>query len=446
MPRNRNLITAASILMLLSMLLAACGQAATPAPGGTGATQPTQPPAAKPELSITWFAWPPCDALAKLVTDYPDANVSVNCVPYEQWHDSIFTDFAAKGGVDLPIVDSQWTGEAVKGGHIIDLTDFLKTETPFDDYVPLALKAYGEYPPDSGRYYGAPIMADVQEVAFNKNILAEYNIDPTTLTTWAALLEAAQTIKAGGKYDGFAWFWIGSGDQIQSAWNELAWSYGGDLWDPATYTFEGVVNSPQNVEALQLARDLYLAGPEGAGNWSYGEISDAMCNGKAAMTSLWVGVMAGWTDPANCTEFPNMGFMVPPAGPAAHILQLGGMGINVSAYTEDQPAALAFLKWLESYDTQIKWVSMGGYSAENKVLASDAFKNAAPFNGVFAEAYPLVKDFYNLPEYYGLMTKQGEYLNLAVTGQMTPQEALDKLAQDQQAIIDEAYPNGPPSQ
>ena len=47
----------------------------------------------------------------------------VSCVPIDQWHDQIFADFAAKGGADLPILDSQFMGEAVKGNHLVDLTD-----------------------------------------------------------------------------------------------------------------------------------------------------------------------------------------------------------------------------------------------------------------------------------------------------------------------------------
>jgi multiple sugar transport system substrate-binding protein len=431
------------VLLLLAMLLVACQPQATPAPATEEAAAEEPAPAEKPELSITWFAWPPCDAIAQLVAEYPDAEIKVNCVPYPEWHDSIFTDFAAKGGVDLPIVDSQDTGAAVVGGHIIELTDFLKNRTDFDQWVPSALSAYGEYPPDSGRYYGSPIMADVQVLIYNKEILGQYGFDEPA-DTWEGLLEQAQTIKEGGEHDGFVWFWIGSGDQIQSAWNELAWSWGGALWDPATYTFEGVVNSPENVAALEFARELYLTGPEGAGNFSYGEVTTAMCDGTAAMTAIWVGVAAGWTDVEACPQFPNMAFAVPPAGPKAHILQLGGMGMNVSAYTPDKDVALNFLEWLMSEETQLKWVQMGGYSALQSVLDSDTFKSAAPFNPVFSEAYPLVKDFYNLPEYQPLMTKEGEYLNLAVTGQMSAQEALDALAADQQAIIEEAYPDGPP--
>ena len=78
------------------------------------------------------------------------------------------------------------------------------------------------------------------------------------------------------------------------------------------------------------------------------------------------------------------------------------------------------------------------------MLASDAFKNAAPYNPSFAEAYQFVKDFWNIPEYNTMLQTQMNNLNLAVTGQEDVKAALDTIAKDQQKILDEAYPNGPP--
>ena len=34
--------------------------------------------------------------------------------------------------------------------------------------------------------------------------------------------------------------------------NQMAWSFGGELWDPTTYQIEGVMNSPENVAALEF--------------------------------------------------------------------------------------------------------------------------------------------------------------------------------------------------
>lgn len=401
----------------------------------------------KPELSIIWFDWAPCHALAELVTQYEDANVTVQCIPIAQWHDQIFTDFAAEGGADLPVLDSQFIGEAVVGGHILDLTEWMQENMELEDYVPAALTYYGEYPLGSGKYYGVPMIADVQLLYYRKDLFEQAGFEPPK--TWTELLEQAQFFKESDLVeDGFVWYWCGTPaclDQIQVAVNQILWSWGGELWDPETYTVEGVINSPENVEALEFAAELYKTGPEGAGNFTYNEVIDAMCNGRAAMTTIWVGFAPSLVNPDTCPQAANFAFAVPP-GEKEHYLSLGGQPISVSAYTQNPDAALAFLAWLQSYDTQIEWVKLGGYSARFSVLDSEEFMTATPYNPFFAEAYQYVKDFWNLPEYSKMLEIQGEYFNLAVTGQMSAQEALDTIAEEHQAILDEAYPEGPPSE
>ncbi len=405
----------------------------------------TQPGRAKPDLSVIWFSWPPCEALGQLTARYQDANVKVTCIPIGQWHDQIFTDFAARGGADFPILDSQWIGEAVTGGHLVELTEWMKQNIEVSDYVPAALSAYGEYPPGSGRYWGVPAMADVQILFYRKDVFQRLNLQPPK--TWTELLAHARRIKQSGIVPyGFVWFWCGSAacyDQIQTAWNQIAWSFGGELWDPKTYRVEGVLNSPENLRALEFARELFKTGPETGGNWTFSEVVDAMCTGQAAMTIIWIGFGPNLTDPSKCKQAGNFAFAVPP-GEKRHFLSLGGMGLHVSAYTKNRDAALAFVKWFESRETQIEWVKLGGYSARISVLNSEEFRKAAAYNAVFAEAYQKVKDFWNLPEYSSMLTIQGEQLNLAVTGQKDPKAALDLIAREQQRILDKAYPKGPP--
>ena len=55
-----------------------------------------------------------------------------------------------------------------------------------------------------------------------------------------------------------------------------------------------------------------------------------------------------------------------------------------------------------------------------------------------------VKDFWNIPEYNQLLSIEQEYLNLAISGQMDAKEALDSIASEEQAVLDKAYPDGPP--
>ncbi len=52
------------------------------------------------ELTFLWFEWPPAAALEELGKEYtktrPNVTVKVNTVPNPQWHDAIFTQFAAQ--------------------------------------------------------------------------------------------------------------------------------------------------------------------------------------------------------------------------------------------------------------------------------------------------------------------------------------------------------------
>jgi 7 transmembrane sweet-taste receptor of 3 GCPR len=87
---------------------------------------------------------------------------------------------------------------------------------------------------------------------------------------------------------------------------------------------------------------------------------------------------------------------------------------------------------------------MGGYSARKPVLASGLFINSAVYAPIFGVSYPLVKDFWNLPEYTQLLPIQLEGLYKAFSGEMPSLDALSEIASRQQAVIDAAYPNGPP--
>jgi multiple sugar transport system substrate-binding protein len=458
-------------LLMLSTVLAACGGGApaapaaeaSPAPAASTAPEASAAPAGTSgaNLQIIWFAWQPCQALGELVKGYKDATVEVRCVPIGQWHDQIFTDFAAKGGADLVILDSQFIGEAVTGGHIVELTDWMQGNIEVEDYVPAAMSAYGEYPPGSKRYYGVAMMGDTQMLVYRSDIFNDPKVkeayqakagkELAVPKTWTELLQTAQFFKetpddVDSVPNGYTTYWCGTVacyDQVVTVWNQMAWSFGGELWDPTTYKVEGVLNSDTNVKALEFAAELFKTGPEGSGDFTFNETVDAICSGSVAMTTIWFGFGPAFVDPNGCKQSANLSYDLVP-GEAKHITSLGGMGIHVSSYAKNQDAALAFLKWVQSKETQLEWAKLGGFSARKSVLESDEFTKATPYNPIFAKAYLDVKDFWNVPEYNKMLQIQMEQINLAITGQADPKTALDTIAAEQQSILDEAYPNGPP--
>jgi len=389
------------------------------------------------ELSIIWFAWPPCDLLDTITDDYPDATVTVTCVPIGQWYDQIFLDFSAGSGADLPILDSQFMGAGVAGGHLVDLTDWMTENLPVDDYVPAALAAYGEVPAGSGTFYSVPMMTDTRMLVYRTDVFEEAGLEAPT--SWAELVEQAQALKDGDLIEnGFATHWSPDGDLAATTWNHILWSLGGELWDSETYQVEGILNTEIGVEAIELASALWATAPDGAGSFGFDEVVGAMCNGTTAMVEIWYGFGGAFTSTDSCAEADNIGFAVVP-GADEHFISLGGMGISLSAYSENPEAGLALIQWLQSDDIQLRWASEGGFPGRTSILESDEFLNSAAYAPSFAEAFQYVKDFWNLPEYQEMLGIQQEYINLAITGQMDAQEALDLIAEEHQEILDDAY-------
>jgi len=388
------------------------------------------------ELSIIWFAWPPCDLLDTITDDYPDATVTVTCVPIGQWFDQIFLDFASGGGADLPILDSQFMGAAVAGGHVIDLEPWMEENLPLDDYVPAAVDAYGRVAGTEG-IYSVPLMTDTRMLVYRADLFEEAGFEPPS--TWEELLEQAQFFAESDLIEnGFATHWSPDGDLVATTWNHILWSFGGELWDPETYAVEGIINDEDAVRAVEFANQLWETAPDGAGSFGFDETVGAMCNGTTAMVEIWYGFGGAFTNPESCATADNIAFAVVP-GQEEHFISLGGMGISVSTYSENQEEALALVQWLNSDEIQERWASEGGFPARVSVLNSDAFLDAAPYTESFAEAFLLVKDFWNLPEYNEMLGIQQEYLNLAITGQMDAQEALDEIALEHEELLADAY-------
>src|SRR5688572_26652268 len=122
-------LRALALSLAVALLVAACGG------GGEGGdsdaveddepattTESTDEAAAASDEEVTlrfvWFEWPPAQTLEDFANEHyaevnPNVSFEVETVPFGQWHDAIFTQFAAgETTFDIPILDSQFIGEA----------------------------------------------------------------------------------------------------------------------------------------------------------------------------------------------------------------------------------------------------------------------------------------------------------------------------------------------
>jgi multiple sugar transport system substrate-binding protein len=456
--KGRLQVSAAAAVAAAALTVAACGGSDSDSGGGAtkAAVDATSKLSNKPmTLTFLWFDWPPAKALEELGKEYtktrPNVTVKVNVVPNPQWHDAIFTQFAArKTNFDMPILDSQNIGEAVTNGSILDLTDFVKKNIDTSQYDPYFLAAYGQYPqnttgeanPDA-KTYGLPLLGDTWSMIWRKDLMGD-----TPPATWEDMIAAAKKCQDENPgMSGLAFHQAGTGDAAAVTFNVVDALYGGDLWNQQDRKIAGVLNSAQGKKAMDvLVNKMVPLTAKGSSNWFIDEVNAAISQGKTCVGFQWIAAMGGLLDPASSKlgktkeEILEKLAFAPLPKQDTDKVPLGGMGLHVSKYipAEKQAEALNFIKWFQTPEAQKKWAQLGGVPARNDVLNSPEFLEAQPYNKVFTESVPRLKDFWNLPEYAKLLNVHSTEVNAAISGTEKPDAALEKMANDEQAILDES--------
>jgi multiple sugar transport system substrate-binding protein len=393
--------------------------------------------------------------LSKEYTKQTGIEINVKLVPWTEWHDSIATEFARKGNhVDLVIFDSQSMSEFASQGHVILLNPLLdkSNKLKVSDYDPKALRMYAEYPEGSDKFYALPINQDAVGLVYRSDLLNDtkeitafkkrYGYDLSVPKTYNQLSDIAEFFtRPDDNLYGIAMFGSRDYDAVTSVFNNILWSYGGELWNPETRKAEGVINSPVSVEALEYFKKLFNYSPLGSALWFYEDVNKAIEKGLVAMGINWYYFFATYSDPSKNKFANKLGYTPLPGqkGPDGKFHQfnsVGGQGISISKYSNNVDEAWKFLEWFMSDETQWKWVRGGGQTGLVDILRSPSYLKATPYNSVFTISMSRVKDYWHLVEYLKLLEIYQKYVNLAISGSISPKEALDKVAIEQQAILD----------
>jgi multiple sugar transport system substrate-binding protein len=414
-------------------------------------------------LTVTWAAWYPADYLIKLSDEFTRENPNIKLkgafIPWPMYHDRVFTEFASlKPAFDIVVPDSQWIGEAVEGGHLLELTDWVKENINFDDWYEFPLRSYGEYPDYSDHWYGVPLLLDFVLIAYRKDLFNDpkekaefkekYGYELDVPKTWQELLDIARFFTRPEKnLYGFATW------QAPLATAGLAdiflgpfWSIGGNLWDPRTKRVQGIINNWYGIDAAKLWVDLFKTHPPGSASYSIDEVMTAFQQGLISMAAMYAMFYPGLLDPSLSLYAEQTGFFTEPGaighdGVFRHFVQLGGQGLAVSAYTPHKEEALKFIKWAAADEFQWKWTEGGNFTAKRTIIEDPAYLERFPvaeIAQVVRESAPRLRDFWEIPQY----TEMGEYLsiqlNQAILGKITPEEAMDRIAKRHEEILKRA--------
>ncbi len=418
---------------------------------------PGQPaPEKKVTLAFIWHAGDLADQFLKISRGYTaETGVEIKAIlpPLSAaYYEQIAEEFRTKGSAfDLCMFDSQSMSEFASGGHLVRLNDMMAksgtvSAAAFDAG---ALRRYAEYPEGSGDLYALPINQDCMGLVYRRDLIEDpqeraafkerYGYDLAVPATWVQFRDIAEFFtRPQEDLHGVALYGSADYDACTSAFNNVFWSFGCELWDPGHRRASSYINSPQAKAALDFFVRLFDFAPPACPDGYVTEVNEAVKRGEAAMAVQWYYFFHELSAAASGTQ--RLGFAPLPAaregtGENRRCYMVGGQGVAISRYCAHPEEAWKFLEWFMGPKRQWEWVEAGGRTGLAAILNDRRFAEAGPGNDTFAAAMSMTKDYWHLPEYPQLLKVYQDAVHGAITGKATPEESLDRCAAEQDAIL-----------
>lgn len=240
-------------------------------------------------------------------------------------------------------------------------------------------------------------------------------------------------------------------------------------FDPET--MEPLVNTPGFVEALNMLIKLSKTGPSAMFGWSLGEAWDAFLRGKAVMCWSWgdVGSLAQLPDRSDIKG--KLGVAPIPGSEKYYDLETqqwvykknfvaNTVGASwhgvISKYCKNKELAAYFLSWqatpqINHWNVVWGWTGVdpgtsydflqptGKATIEEYVATGYDAEDARQFVTAYEEMwtkYPLRQTYLRIPGTPEMWEVYDIHLSEAVTGQVSPEEALNRIAEEWKAIVE----------
>lgn len=352
------------LLVIASMVLAACGGAApTEAPPAATDVPSTEEPAATeapateapateaPSGEVTevtfWHAYGTGSAeeqaLAKVLeqaaVDLPQYQINVLQVPFNDIYNKYRTDVASGAGPDMFIAPNDSLGDDARNGLVADITAL--AEGRLGDYLPLAVDGMTV----DGKLYGIPESLKAVVLWYNKEMI---ETPPATTEELQALMEGGTPVAVSfGCYHQYGFFNAFGGQIFDDNWKVVADSNSG-VTDAMTYL--------NDLYQIAKAEGWPKNDSEGLAPFTEGTVA-AITNGNWAMGDY----RAALGDNLGVAPLP-----AGPAGPATPMLGVDGFYFNPNS--SNQEAALEVALYLTGKSAQETMMNEAGHVPANSTV------------------------------------------------------------------------------
>lgn len=361
-------------------------------------------------------------ALAKMVERYQAKNPGVKIERLELPGGPLYERLAIgarekTGATDVAMLDDIWAPEFMSRGWLTDLDtvgglpgEFVKSAA-----------AVSRHPVGTGKLFAAPFVGNIAMFAYRKDLLAKHGFDRPK--TWSDVVKAAQTIQSKEEGVSGLVFRGLKGNPIVTSFLPVLWAQGGQVVDDAG---KAVLDSPEALKALNQFLSFRVLAPKGVETYNATELRDAIHQGRAAIAVEMWSSWAGSLDDAKVSKVAGQVEVVASPGevkgPAP---MLGAWLLAIPADSPNKARAADFIRFVTSPENQKLIALETGNPPTLAALFNDK-DLVAKYRWYPAqlEALNLAQARPRITQWARVETILGDYLQLALIGQMPPQQAL----------------------
>lgn len=424
MSQRTRLLGVAAVLVLV---MAACG-----GDGGEGADR----------LVIAAVQGNESEGIKALADDYEAETgvaLQIEELPYPQLFEKLVTTFEANDpSYDLVMLDDPWMPKFGTEGWLQPLDQNYGFER--DPDIADVIYDVGTWPPPRGpvppseqgkdqHLLGITVVGNVEMFMYRNDLIEEP-------ASWSDVLAAAQEHDAGN-LAGYAIRGAAT-NPVVADFLPILWSFGGDVFDE---NWEVVFDSPESLAAVKfLVEDLKAVAEASPENVDAADRSRLMAIGEAVQSTVWPGEVNSIVLGEGTTVDGDVTFIPMPAGPSGQGFgMMGNWLLGIPTAAENGEAAADFIRWMTEEDTQRLYAQNGGIPSRTSVLNDPALNEANPYFAALAASLAATPNWRpRTDQWNAVETVLGTNLNAALSGQVSPEEAVQTASEEIRTIMEQA--------
>ena len=353
--------------------------------------------------------------------------VVVQELGYKELHDKLAMEVIQKtGAYDVVMLDDPWLAEFASQGFLEDIGGMLEAKgVQVDpDFVPTTIEVC-KY---KGKLYALPYVGNVQLFVYREDLFEKYGLPEPK--TWDDVLKAAKTIYEGERGKVYGYVIRGKkGNPVVTNFLPIFWGYGARIVDEMG---RPTVYSDEAIKALKTFLELKDYAPPGVENYNSPEIKAALYNGQTAMSIVWPAWVPALEDPEKSKV---AGKVVVTTTPGAKPM-IGAWLLGIPSTSKNKDLALDFILFVLSRDMQKKLALEAGVPPTRaSVYLDDEVKAKYPWYPVQLEALKDAQPRPRLPQWSKVEDILANYIHQALTGALTPEEALKKAQEELEKLL-----------